>query len=492
MYTALTAARAIHDGTISAEALCQQYLQRILDLNPALNALVTLDEAGALASARLIDRERAAGKALPLLAGVPVSIKDAFATRGLRTTSSHPPLRQHQTLHDATLVARLRAAGAVIVGKSNLPELAGDPQCWSPLFGATDNPWRRGYTPGGSSGGSAATIASGLSLLELGSDLAGSIRIPAAYCGIVGHKATENRLPRSGHIPHLPQYGRSVWHCLSFGAMGHCVADVQAAFSLLAGSDGEDSTVPPLPVRQVSLPARPLRIAWWDDFDGLPLCPRTRTALQETVSRLQQAGCEVTRIKPPGFDVAKTWQAFGVLAGNEVGLGMPPLARVALRRLRYFLPRSHQILRALGRGLRFDMRDYNQALQLREQQIQALESLFADHDVWLCPVAPTTAYPAQPIKSSLQKPPVIEVAGQQLPYFSATLSMTVPFSLTGSPVVSLPVGVFDGLPVGLQLVGKRWHDEELLAIAVQLEGMLPARQQPPGFEQASRTAASHH
>lgn len=469
---------AIRQQHISAESACEHYLERIQRLNPQLNALIHVDAVQALAAARALDSRIRAGEPIPVLAGAPISIKDAFATSDMPTSSSHPPLLGHLPEHDATLVARLRAAGAILLGKSNLPELAGDPQCWSPLHGPTHNPWQLDHTPGGSSGGSAVAIAAGLSALELGSDLAGSIRIPAAYCGIVGHKATENRLPRTGHIPHLPQQGRSVWHCLSFGALGRRVRDVRLAFSVLHGADGLDSTVPPLPLQEVAPLTRRPRIAWWDDFAGLPLCQRTRQALKQTVASLKAAGCELVRAQPAGFDVGRCWQAFGTLAGGEVGLGMPRSQSQALRWLSLLLPARMGMLKALGRGARFDLQAYNLALQWREEQIHSLEQHLQYFDAWLCPVAPTTAYPARPITSPWQQPPDITVDGHALPYFEATISLTAPFSLTGHPVVSLPAGIFDGLPVGLQLVGARWQDEKLLALAEVLESHLPARQWP--------------
>ena len=185
--TASAALQQLATGELRAVPLLEQCLARIGHHNPAINALITLDLPGARAQARRADELRDAGHAdgMPLL-GLPISVKDAFTTRGLRTTSGSPRLCHHLPTHDASAVARLKAAGAVLIGKSNLAELAGNPQCWNPLFGHTRNPWQPELTPGGSSGGSAAAIAMGFSLLELGSDIAGSIRIPAAVCGVAG------------------------------------------------------------------------------------------------------------------------------------------------------------------------------------------------------------------------------------------------------------------------------------------------------------------
>lgn len=482
--TASAAARDIREGRLSSEALVDACLARIARFNPGINALVTLDEAGARAAAKAADRMRALGGDLPPLLGVPVSIKDAFETRGLRTTASFKPLKDYVPDRDATVVARLRAAGAVIVGKSNLPELAGAPHCWSPLFGLTRNPWNPALTPGGSSGGAAAAVASGFALLEAGSDLAGSIRIPAAYCGVAGFKATENRIPRTGHIPHLPdRLGgvRSVRRMLSFGVLGRSVADLQLGFGAMAGPDGIDIEVPalPAPVAAGVGDGRPLRLLLWDD-PGLPLCERTRAVFARLPALLTAAGCELRRGLPAGVEPAALRDTFGHIAGAEIGLGMPGWQRHALLALRHLLPPSERLLRAIASGLRFDMRAYNRALDRRDAWIRLLESALADADGLICPVASTVAYPGQAL-GMFSKPPTLPVASQRLRYLEATIGLTVPFSLSGSPAVALPAGVEDGLPVGIQLVGRRWDDDRLLGVAARLEGLLGGFGAPPGL-----------
>ena len=464
-------AQKVIRGEVSATELVEYCLARIKQHNPAINAIVTLDERGALESARRADalRERE-HENLPPLHGIPISIKDAFETAGLKTTSSHPPLANHIPSRDATVVARLKAAGAIVLGKTNLPELAGDPQCWSPIFGPTHNPWNTALTPGGSSGGSAAAVAAGFSFLDPGSDIAGSIRIPAAYCGVAGLKATENRIPCTGHIPHLPTGPRSVRHLQSFGLLARCVDDLQLGLQLLAGSDGIDSEVPPLPVITPAAIQRPLRIAWWDDFGGLPLCQRTRRALASTVKELRQHGMTVERRCPPQFDFEKAWHAYGVIVGTEIGLGMPTMRRKMFSIFGHLVPASEPVTRAFLRGFSFNCQRYNEALNLREYLIEQLEAFLDDWDAWLCPVASLVAYPHCRL-SAFRKPPKLKVDERLMPYMEATIGWTMPFSLTGNPVVVLPTGIEDGLPVGLQWIGKRWCDESLLAVCAQVEAV---------------------
>ena len=452
-------------------------LKRIEQHNPALNAVVTLNP-NALQHAAEADHMRQNGVDLPPLFGLPLTVKDVFATAGLRTTAGFPPLQNHIPTQDASVVARALAAGAILLGKTNLPELAGDIQCNNRLFGRTNNPFDLTRTSGGSSGGSAVAVAAGFSVIDIGSDLAGSIRIPAAFCGVVGLKATENRLPITGHIPPLPGQERSIWHMLSLGVLGRHVDDVRLGFTALVGTDCIDSTVPPLPVRPNHTQNSKIKIAYWDDFNGLPLCERTRAGLDQTVKKLQAAGFIVERAKPEDFDFQKVWATFGALIGTELGLGLPPLLRFGMRQISRFSSPRNALLHGVGRGLAFDMRHYNSALNQREQLIAALEHFLDHYDVWLCPVCPTTAFPHAPNRA-LILPPKISIGTQNLPYLEATMSLTVPFSLTGSPVISLPVGLQNGLPVGMQLVGKRWQEERLLTAAMQVEAVIQGYVEPP-------------
>jgi len=502
--TAITALEELRQGRYSAQRLVEGCQERIDRLNPGLNALVALNREGAQTAACQVDARRGAGDDPGPLGGLPMSVKDAFATRDLPTTASHPPLATYQPRRDATVVARWRQAGAVLMGKSNLPELASAPHGWSPLFGATRNPWRLDRTPGGSSSGAAVAIASGFSLLELGSDISGSLRIPAAYCGVASLKATENRIPRTGHIPHLPSrddgrggVGRTVWHLLSMGVLARSAADLALGYGLLPGPDGEDSTVPPwtpaVGASDVSgTPSEafpvPLRLLWWDDFEGLPLCFRTREALKQLKQRLEGAGHRVERREPGTFDIGRTWAAYGTLAGAEIGLGLPPWQRLLLGNVERLGPlaglQRQPVARAFLRGLRADLKALHQALNAREALIETLEGRLGEWDALLCPVAPIGPYPAQAMPAGRPFPRLLleEADGQgetRLPYLEATVAMTIPFSLTGHPVVVLPIGVVVGLPVGIQIIGRRWQEEALLQLASRLEPLCGGFMPPP-------------
>ncbi|MEQ1596834.1 MAG: amidase [Casimicrobium sp.] len=474
-------AQAIREGTVTVTEATQTCFARIERHNPVINAVVTLNKEAALNAAKTADAHLKHGGDIPPLFGVPVTVKDAFETQGIRTTSSHSPLKDYIPTTDATVVTRLKNAGAIVLGKTNLPELAGDIQCWSPLFGRTNNPWNPWLTSGGSSGGSAAAVAMNFSYVDVGSDLAGSIRIPAAYCGVAGLKATENRVPRTGHIPHLPDTERSVRHLLSFGVLARCVDDLRLGFECIAGADGIDTEVPPLPVSAANpTKTRPLRVAWWDDFAGVPICSRTRVGFDRAVQRLSHAGLTVERCCPKNFDFEGAWHAFGIIMGTEVGLHMPVMERLPLSLVGRHLPKSQRLVRAFASGLSFNWRRYNEALNIRERLIFQLEQFLDSWDVWLCPATPGVAFPHQNPRKFGQ-PPTIMVDDQPLSYLDGTMSMVAPFSLTGSPVVTLPIGVVRGLPVGVQVVGKRWRDEALLDCCTVIESATGGFQSPSSY-----------
>ncbi|PJK11123.1 amidase [Lysobacteraceae bacterium NML120232] len=461
-------------GRLSVEAHIRERLQRIAKHNSKINAVVT-NNPQAIAQAQAADHLRESGATLPPLFGLPLTIKDLYATAGLRTTAGFKPLAGYVPQEDAVLVARAQTAGAVLLGKTNTAELGSDIQCKNAVFGTTVNPWNSGYTSGGSSGGSAAAIAAGFSALDIGSDLAGSIRLPAAFCGVAGLKVTENRLPRTGHVPQLPQAERSVWHLLSPGLLARQVDDLRLGLqALLTARPNEmptDSTVAPVSW-QAAKHKGFLKIAYWDDFNGLPLCPRTQAALRQSIEKLESAGITVQRIRPEDFDFSDAWAAYGEIMGAEVGLGLPAWQRMAFAASAHLLPPSRFMMKSVGRGMRLNFKRYNHALNVRERLIAVLEQFLQQWDAWLCPVAPTTAFPHCKPQTR------IAIGAASLPYLEATTSLVTPFSLTGSPVVSLPAGIFDGLPVGLQLVGRRWQDEALLDCAEAVECIVQGFQAP--------------
>ncbi|MFQ5823294.1 MAG: amidase [bacterium] len=475
-------ASAIRERKVSAMEVLKTQLSHIAQHNPALNAIVTLNEDRALQRAKEADSVLAQGELWGPLHGVPVTIKDAFETAGLRTTSSHKPLADYVPKQDATVVARLRAAGAIILGKTNMPELAMDVQCNSPLFGRANNPWDLGRTPGGSTGGGAAAVAAGLSPLEMGSDVGGSIRLPAHFCGVFGLKPTEHRVSGAGHIPGLPGDPKSVRYLRAIGPLARSVEDLKLCLSIIAGPDGRDWDIPPVPLDNPSKRALPeLRFAWTDNFGGVPVTTESRAVLNKLARSLTELGCRVERHNPPGFDFEDAWETYGEILGTAVGVHVPLPLRVLGYLLGPIMYMNDPTTRATMRGFGLIMQRFVKALTRRDALMKSMENFLSKWDAWLCPVSSTPAFTHR--KSSMGWPGKhIEVDSQKVPYWVGSMSYTTVLNLTGNPVVVLPLARSkDGLPIGVQVVGRRWHDLELLDIAAKIVEVTGGYQRPPGY-----------
>jgi len=477
-------AEKIRSGELTSLEVVQAFLEQIATHNPTLNAIVTLDAEGAIERAREADEALANGEVWGPLHGVPVTIKDSFATAGMLTTSSYPPLADYIPEEDATVVARLRDAGAIILGKTNLPELASDFQTNSPIFGITNNPWDITATPGGSSGGSAAAVAAGLSPLDIGSDLAGSIRIPSHFCGVFGMKPTEHLVSGFGHFPGLDGV-KSFRNLASSGPLARSIDDLKLCLTIIAGPDNRDIDVPNVtltdsPDREV----QSLRIAWTDNFGDVPVTAETQATLQTLANKLVQLGCHVEKQNPPGFDFDAAWKTYGEISGMQYGVDVPVFLRyyiyLVTRRQLEDIPTLQSYYEPMT------VKKYFEALAQRDELISALESFLANWDAWLCPVSSTPAFKHQSPTFYSGSQPVyndpLYVDGQPVDYVVANMSYTTIFNLTGSPVVIIPAGnTNEGLPIGIQVVGRRWFDMELLSVAGKIAGVADAFKNPLGY-----------
>jgi amidase len=470
-------AMTIRQRQISAAEVLEAHLAQIARHNPPLNAIVTLDEERARARAKEADTMLARGRMWGPLHGVPVTIKDAIETAGLRTTGGFPPLADYVPSVDAPVVARLRAAGAIILGKTNLPVLSADYRADNPIFGRTNNPWDLGRTPGGSTGGGAAALAAGLTPLEIGSDIAASVRNPAHYCGVYALKPTEHRVPLTGHIPEPPGMLRGVRHMNTIGPLARSVDDLSLALRLIAGPDGCQWEVPPVPLDATAdQPLDRLRLAWTDDFGGVPVTQDTRTALKKLSSDLAQLGCRVEYLTPKGFDFTTAWETWGEILMAERGAAAPERAAERVVALDARLTSEVAMYRGMARGASATIQQYSKSLSKRDILTAALESFFAQWDAFLCPVTVGPAIPHLPFGTP------VDVDGQQVPYLVAGTAYTCPFNLTGHPAVVLPLArSAEGLPLGLQVVGRRWGEMQLLAIAARLALVIGPFQRPPGY-----------
>ncbi len=426
----------IRAGRISASDALEAHLAQIERHNPALNAVITLDAEGARRRARAADEALAHGEVWVPLHGVPYTLKDAHATAGMRTTTGFPPLADYVPQEDGTVAARLKAAGGILIGKTNVAMLLGDYQSSNPIFGRTNNPWNVARTSGGSSGGAAAALAAGMTPFEIGTDLSASIRIPAHFCGVFGLKPTERRVPLTGMIPGLPG-PRPVRIMSCIGPMARSIEDLALLYALIAGPDGYDTDVQPVPVAEMPrLALKDLRIAVAPTLPGFPVAREIHDALEHLAQQLAPLCAAVEEATPPGIDFMQEGANAGALIGMMLGAGQP----------------DEQTQPAT-------LAQYVEALHRRDQSIVAWEHFFDEWDALLCPPAMVTAFP------HCEPGTPLRVDGEEMSYWMVSAHGTV-FNYTGHPAVVLPYTQDrDGLPIGVQVVGKRWGESRLLAIA---------------------------
>jgi len=462
-------AAGIATGALSSRDAVEHYLARIAELNPVLNAVVTLDADGARRAADEADNAIRRGEPHGALHGVPITVKDTISTAGLRTTSGSRRLERHVPKDDATCVARLRAAGGIVLGKTNTPEFATGAETSNALFGRTVNPADHARTPGGSSGGSAAAIAARLSPLDIGSDIGGSIRHPAHFCGVYGLKPTDHLVSPVGHIPPPPG---SPWGLLrallSVGPLAGSIDDLELALTVIAGPDLARPDVPPIHLEPAAEPTLAgLRIAWWDDF-GVGLTGDTRRTIEGAVSALRACGATVELRCPADFDAARLASLACEMEFATTRASRPPMRvpRVVFRQAARVVERSDRAAAGFVRGMGATLGSLARTMSARDRAIADLETFLGSWDAWLTPVASMPAFPHFAKGGILdQLRARVDVDGRQEPLVMALAAFTSPFNLTGSPALVVPAGRSpDGLPIGLQLVGRRWEDMRLLSV----------------------------
>jgi amidase len=475
--SAVELAAAVRARRVSAREVLETFLGRIERHNPALNAICTLDAGRARERAQAADAALTRGELWGPLHGVPMTIKDALETAGVRTTAGHPPLKDYIPERDAPAVARLRAAGAILLGKTNVPPLSADYRADNPIFGRTNNPWNLERTPGGSTGGGAAAVAAGLSAFDVGSDLAGSVRTPAHFCGLFGLKPTERRIPNTGHIPEPPGLPRAVRHMNVLGPLARSVEDLALITRTICGPDEAEWDVPP--VAWTAAPERALRehrFAWSTHFGGVPITADTRNAIQKLAAELARAGCAVEERNPDGFSFDDAWETWGEVAIAERAATGGDRARERVNVLNATLGDAWAVARGSAKGARATIADYMAALTRRDALVGALERFFDRWDAFVCPVTVSPAIPHVPFGTP------IDVDSQKVPYFIAGTAYTCPFNLTGHPSVVLPLARSrEGLPIGVQLVGRRWTEPALLALAGKVALISGPFTPPPGY-----------
>lgn len=476
--SATALAAAIAERRLSSRELTEHYLDRIDRHNPALNAVVTLDEDGALDAADAADRALARGEATGPLHGLPITVKDAIETAGMRTACGAEPFANHIPEQDAEGVARLRKAGAIIFGKTNVPAFCGDMQTYNDLFGTTNNPWALDRTPGGSSGGAAAAVAAGLTTFELGSDIGGSLRIPAHFCGISTIKPSYGIVPVRGHIPPPPGTLTEPDICV-IGPLARDPRDLDLILSALAGPDAHRAPgwrlELPLP-RHDSLAG--YRIAAWLDDSYCTTDRELLAVYTRLLDDLRQAGVSVVETTGPvplsdGHSVAErliqgtvsTWlpdDAFGALV-ERVATADPAEETPNLRWSRNITQRA---------------RDLQLVTEERRRHQASWDGFFQSYDLLLCPVSPTPAFPHDHNPDHDARRLIVN--GAEFVY-GGQFSWVQAIGVVHLPAVVTPAGrTHSGLPVGVQIVAPYLHDRAAIDFAIRLVEITGGFVPPPG------------
>jgi len=451
-------AAAIAGGELGSRELLELYLDRIERLGPPINAVVTLDTERALAAASAADDARARGERLGPLHGLPITIKDAIEVGGMRSTGGAIELTDHVPAADAPAVARLRRAGAIVFGKTNVPRWSGDLQTYNEIFGTTNNPWDLDCTPGGSSGGAAAAVACGFTSFELGTDIGGSVRIPSHCCGVFGLKPSYGVVPQRGYLDHVGG-GTTDPDINVFGPIARSAEDLDLLLSVLAGPEPERELAWRLelpPPRHAELSG--YRIAVWFDEPSCPLDRGLRALLGSTVDAMASSGAKIEEAHPP-VDFAAQYGVFIDLIRAAIAPSMAADVAEA----------------AAGSHLAW-LRANEERARLKALWAEWFES----YDLLLCPALALPAFPhCQESPNLLER--TLELNGERVPYISA-IQWAGLIGVVGLPSAVPPIGrTAAGRPVGMQVVAPHLRDRDALRAAGLIASVAGGYEPPPGF-----------
>ena len=478
--------RQLKTGEISSRALLEHYIARLEEKNKAINAVVEMDFATARKLADEADAKFKAGVSLGPLHGLPMTVKDTYEVPGMTCVAGAPEYRYHRPKQAAVAVQRLQDAGAIIFGKTNVPYLASDLQSFNKVFGTTNNPWNTTLTPGGSSGGSAAALAAGITPAELGSDLAGSIRTPCHYCGVYGHKPTPGIISLRGHLPGPPGTLREPTSMAVAGPMARSAQDLELLLEVLVApppqlADGWKIDLPNCSKHSLA----DFKVLLWMDDDLCPIDPQLQYVYLEVADKLKTAGATVDRGQPAGFCLEDIYPFYVSQLGAVAGVSQPAMVRRSMallgwltRMLETFIQVPKHFSRFL-KGMDMSFADY----QRRDERVQHIRqnflSVFDDYDLVLMPPTPSTAHPHEQLANLAKRK--IPIGHEQRSYMDLFM-WVAPVSLLGLAATSAPVGMTaSNLPANLQIVAAPFQDKMALRFADLMSVSFGGFQPPPGY-----------
>ena len=475
--SATTLAELIRTGKATSKEIVMEHLERIKTHDEKYRALVMLFEKEALETAAECDREALEGKFRGPLHGVPVTIKEAFWIKGIRSTIN---LKLHKNFiapEDAVTVDRIRRSGAVILGKTNIPAGLMDYQVNGELYPEAKNPYHPDYTPGGSTGGGAAALAAGFSALELGSDIGGSIRLPSNFCGLYGLKPTDKAIPGHGMMPIPKNSVSSIMHMATPGPLARTPDDLELLWKILVGPHESNRETPRI---DWNIPVKgnlaDYRIAWTDGWPGHPASATVKAAIRGFVAALQQKGVHTEQRIPDETLHSETLNLYVSLFPYVISQGAPALIRFLMRmQFRSTLLKGvTKYNRLMRSAFRMDAGHYGEVMVQKAALTQRWESFFRDVDLLICPMAFGPAFERTKIGTR------ISFGGEDMPYLDYVWPFTACFNASGNPALNIPLGLNpDGLPLGVQVVGPWWSEPELIRFANLSAGLTPGFIPPP-------------
>ncbi len=459
-------ARRIQQRELKITEVISAFIQHIEKTNPSVNAISELrSKEDLLAEAAEKDSYLDQGNTPGPLFGVPVTIKESIMVKGLKLTNGDPMLRNNIADEDAILVKRLKDAGAIIIGMTNIAFLSIDWQSTNFWNGTTNNPHDLFRTSGGSSGGSSAAVAANMSPISIGADAGGSIRVPAHFCGIYGFRPTETLLSNRGHlkVPGAPQGRR---HMVTPGPFANNLADLKLTMGVLAdASKHHVSELTDIDFHSSSWDQKPLNIAYSESINNVEIDHEYLSIFRKFIDSLKPTNHTLT-VDHPVYDEKKSYLEYGKVSGFENGVNLPniPLVNWVLYLFMLIKYRDHLWALGMAKGIKLSNAGYAKAIDYKDEFSDTYHSFLTKYDIWITPVCAIEAYEHQ----KAGKPFVIN--GKKVPYTKAISSYNFTTAFSGHPIVVIPIGKKkNGLPVGVQIHAKRWTDNRLLEIAEHLE-----------------------
>jgi amidase len=466
---------------VGARELLELYLARLDRFNPEINAVIQEDREGARKQADLADQALAssanAGQDLGPLHGLPMTVKESFNIAGMPTTWGMPIMRGNIATEDAHCVQKFKQAGAVVFGKTNVPIQLGDLQSYNDIYGTTNNPWNLKRTPGGSSGGAAAALAAGLTGLEMGSDIGGSIRNPAYFCGVFGHKSSFNLVPTRGHelVAHLTPTDIAV-----VGPLARSAHDLELALKLVCEPDELDQAGQHITLQPLGKPLNALRVALWHSDSFCPVSQDVQIKLNQVGESLIQAGAHVSNSARPHFKSSDSHGIFYALLMAALGSRIPePLFKPMIARANQLSPTEHGVPAQILRAQTMRVNEWTRLNEARASLRRAWHEFFKDYDFLIAPIMPSSAFVHD--HSGFEERRIM-IDGIWHPYFNQTFWAGLA-GVALLPATVIPTGVDSaGLPIGVQIIGPNYGDLKTIQLAQALEARGFAFQAPKTFD----------